>query len=1086
MAWWEKRYSAIKGSSPSPTPGAGNPTVTQPGQNTWWYKRYNSLQQSGTLDQIRQQREQMTITPVIKQEPQKVPVQKDWKAKLFDGLDRLKESAVIGGQQALGGLKNAAGVIISRDIERQKLVDEGKEKPSHPLQVSDQLFMKRMQEQAAKGDKKAQEYIDNKKKKSAETEKWLKGVSEDWKKSGNEDFKKAAERKQKLDERGKAEGFQWLAEQVAQATPSFLSTFGLAAVAGVVTKNPQAALALGFSTTYVQTTGQAYQDAKDFGVSDKKAEDVANVAGVASGMLNMLPIANFLQRTPQGEAIKKAIVKEVVVSTIKQGSVEAATSSLDQILQNAIKKTYNENQQLFEGVPESALVGGVLGGVSGAVGDIGIAAEEGRTAEVVKKANEQIKEAVNTPKEKRTPLQQEIVDTFYTKELTPQQVSQMVLQNELESTPLGKTLLKQAAEAAQQKKNVSIIGAEDTDDVQIKIVDKSVYDVDEKSLKTGALKRAVDDMATKAASYDPEFKKGVDSVAKELGYEVKHGPVKQSERMYEKVVNDYSGDLKGLRDTNRSTIVIDDPANLSKVEEAVRKQFGNVERVKNKFSGEGYQSAIINIKTPDGTIAEIQLTTPEFLKAKNELGGHELYKKVRVKAEDWEKSEIEMNRLYAEARASLERRLKSSSEISTPSDRALNGEKSLPSDVTPKTSLDSESKSTLTNTSSTSKNLGNREVEAIKSPPNNTSVADTQETIKTKTKELNEAYQKTGDEKHGQAMYEIFAALETAEAGQRIFTEDGVIGVESSFPDWIPSELRRKDLIEKVIGNIWDADTNELSYPDGNRPNQRALADAIFDAFDEKLGVDTKGIRSEILSAYETGEKAKQQKTETKPKEPIRESTTRGSETRSEVNPQKPVGDGKAKESRLFERVKETLGQEYENQKREYNQMSLEKDAQKAVKFLEENPDAAIRIAKGIEEPPAGQTANGIGVAAAIKASAEGKTKLAADLWTAVSLRSTRLGQEIVSLRGNMNDNSPQNFIKQVIARRLNQMGANIMNADNIADAGDRFLNSSEATAKQRAIKKIDNQVKKVKETLTKEQSRIRLAQDIIEQLKCK
>lgn len=137
--------------------------------------------------------------------------------------------------------------------------------------------------------------------------------------------------------------------------------------------------------------------------------------------------------------------------------------------------------------------------------------------------------------------------------------------------------------------------------------------------------------------------------------------------------------------------------------------------------------------------------------------------------------------------------------------------------------------------------------------------------LKTKEQELVRVYSEN-KEAVNNALYEVFAEFEVAEAGQRIFTENGeVIGIKSSFPDWVPEHLRSKDLFDKVLGNITSIE--DLKYPEGNRTRQRELYDEILDTVDKRSGVDTSALRSDILSLYEKGQDIKSKKsTSTKEK----------------------------------------------------------------------------------------------------------------------------------------------------------------------------------------------------------------------------
>ncbi len=161
-----------------------------------------------------------------------------------------------------------------------------------------------------------------------------------------------------------------------------------------------------------------------------------------------------------------------------------------------------------------------------------------------------------------------------------------------------------------------------------------------------------------AQKYDPEFRHTVDDIAAEGGWQVAHGPVKQADRIEEKLKAD-GKTVADLRDANRSTIIVSGKEDLDDVVKLIERNFGEIVRIKDKFDSpkESYRSAIINVRTPTGGQAEIAVTTPEQWEAKTALGGQELYKQVRVKKEGWEEAYNEMKKLYNDAYlSSLNRR----------------------------------------------------------------------------------------------------------------------------------------------------------------------------------------------------------------------------------------------------------------------------------------------------------------------------------------------------------------------------------------------------------------------------------------------
>jgi len=197
-----------------------------------------------------------------------------------------------------------------------------------------------------------------------------------------------------------------------------------------------------------------------------------------------------------------------------------------------------------------------------------------------------------------------------------------------------------------------------------------------------------------------------------------------------------------------------------------------------------------------------------------------------------------------------------------------------------------------------------------------------------------------------------------------------------------------------------------------------------------------------------------------------------------------PVGQGKQKDSAFLERVKEQLlstdpaSYEFDEQTGKYNEMNLEENAQRATDFIVSNPKEAIAVSLGLINPPQGVTANAIGLGTMLKARDEKNFNLYRDIATSVTLRSTRLGQEIVSLRGQMNDNSPENFVKRAIDARMRNISKSLLKDVEVAG---RSLSDT----KKEVTKKIDEETVKLKKKLSKDKIKIQKAQDIIDALRC-
>lgn len=107
----------------------------------------------------------------------------------------------------------------------------------------------------------------------------------------------------------------------------------------------------------------------------------------------------------------------------------------------------------------------------------------------------------------------------------------------------------------------------------------------------------------------------------------------------------------------------------------------------------------------------------------------------------------------------------------------------------------------------------------------------------------------------------LLVEMELSETGLGEEIGDGRRLRFSTFPDWIPSELRRKALFEKVMDGL---NVEDIQYPTGNRSRQRRLYQAIYDELDAALDVDTSDIRSRIIDIYDT--QTSQEKTTPEPR----------------------------------------------------------------------------------------------------------------------------------------------------------------------------------------------------------------------------
>lgn len=128
--------------------------------------------------------------------------------------------------------------------------------------------------------------------------------------------------------------------------------------------------------------------------------------------------------------------------------------------------------------------------------------------------------------------------------------------------------------------------------------------------------------------------------------------------------------------------------------------------------------------------------------------------------------------------------------------------------------------------------------------------------------ELSNYYASQDQEAVQQAHYEVMAELEIAEAGSRIFDEDGSVtgGISSTFPDWVPSELRTRKLFDSVLQDI--SDINNLKFPPNSQPRKQALYEEILAEIDSRADTDSSDIIERIKNA---GQKEEETIQDTKP-----------------------------------------------------------------------------------------------------------------------------------------------------------------------------------------------------------------------------
>lgn len=175
-------------------------------------------------------------------------------------------------------------------------------------------------------------------------------------------------------------------------------------------------------------------------------------------------------------------------------------------------------------------------------------------------------------------------------------------------------------------------------------------------------------------------------------------------------------------------------------------------------------------------------------------------------------------------------------------------------------------------------------------------------------------------------------------------------------------------------------------------------------------------------------------------------------------------------QSRVYERLKAENPESLKSDV-QYDTINLKDQADKAAKLITEDKQKAYRIAMGAEES-AEHTSTGVNVALSEQALEEGNHALYARLIKNRSLAQTRRGQELVSEKASISDNSTSRYVKELINSRMEKLG--------------NLTFGRQGTKLQRAIGKIDQEVAKVEKRVKFKELDVKGAQAIIDGLACK
>ncbi len=366
---------------------------------------------------------------------------------------------------------------------------------------------------------------------------------------------------------------EWLIGEVLENTPQFLGSFGLGVATTLVTKNPAIGLSAGFSGAFVQESGFAYQDAREFGLGESESQQVGVTVGTANAVIELLPIGNYISNLPGGQKVKSTILKKIgtfVARRARQGSIEGVTETIQELVSNAVKETYDEDAELFVGLPESGAIGFLLGLL--APGDINTNINVQDQANAVEEVDRITEEAFSTPEEDRTEQQQGIVD-----EIEILRTEEEGIVKPIKPTPPPKEVAKptpptevkpkkppvEEGRGVVPKELESLVkkteGYKDVNEfVAASIFTGALSGVETKALESFSGKTIADQLenfynqVTKKAPAKPVVKEG-----KELDRE------SLSDEQFKKLKDSYLGDVIGQKDRVRRPVKINDKLYIS-------------------------------------------------------------------------------------------------------------------------------------------------------------------------------------------------------------------------------------------------------------------------------------------------------------------------------------------------------------------------------------------------------------------------------------------------------------------------------------------------------------------------------------------
>lgn len=151
----------------------------------------------------------------------------------------------------------------------------------------------------------------------------------------------------------------------------------------------------------------------------------------------------------------------------------------------------------------------------------------------------------------------------------------------------------------------------------------------------------LDELYDRAKAAEPQFKADVENAAKAVGGKAVFTPAQYAEpgttlksrtSAERKMKSELNNDPTQLRDVLRGSVVTNDVLSARQAaSQFIGDHQDDILRVKDRFTNpvSGYRDILINYRTPDGLVAEVQFGAQNMIDTKNGEG-HALYEQMRV------------------------------------------------------------------------------------------------------------------------------------------------------------------------------------------------------------------------------------------------------------------------------------------------------------------------------------------------------------------------------------------------------------------------------------------------------------------------